>query len=128
MAKISLNINHPDVTQQDINTLEMYLNGLPSSTVETISHNTSSFSTWLSEKNYSLYRRLSPYINEIFEQLKDFCESVLIGVGKVYVGTVLTPVVGVYEGIKEGLNNGLEAGVKKGFKAMGDFLNDLINN
>ena len=127
MAKISLNINHPDVTQQDINTLERYLNCLPSSTVETISQNSSSFSSWLRGKNYSLYRTISPYISEILVQLKDFCESLLIGVGKVSVGAVGAPIVGLYEGIKEGLDNGLEAGVKKGLKAMGDFLDEVFS-
>ena len=127
MAKISLNINHPDVTQQDINTLERYLNGLPPSTVETISHNTSNFSTWLREKNYNLYRRLYPYIDEIFNALKNIASDILEGVGKGAAAVVFTPIVGVIEGVAEGFENGLEAGVKKGFKAMGNFLDDLLS-
>lgn len=127
MAKISLNINRPDVTQQDINTLERYLNGLPPSTVETISHNTSSFSTWLREKNYNLYRRLHPYIDEILNELKNIVSDILEGVGKGAAAVVVTPIVGIIEGVAEGFENGLEAGVKKGFKAMGNFLDDLLS-
>lgn len=127
MAKISLNINHPDVTQQDINTLERYLNGLPPSTVETISHNTSSFSTWLREKNYNLYRRLHPYIDEILNALKNIASDILDGVGRMSAAVIVTPLAGIYEGVKEGFENGLEAGVKKGLKTMGDVLDDIFS-
>lgn len=127
MAKISININRPDVTQQDVRTLENYLNGLTAATSENIRQNTGNFSQWLKGKDSRLYKTLSPYISEIFAQIKEFFENILIGAAKIYAGAVCTPMVGIYEGVKEGLNNGLEAGVKKGFNAMGNFLDELFN-
>lgn len=107
--------------------IQSYFNSLTESTQKTVSSNKDSFKSWLRNSYFGLYLKVSPYIDEIWSQVKEIATGLLEAIGVGAAAVVATPIIGVVEGIKEGLDNGFEAGVSKAFKSMGEVLDDLFS-
>lgn len=121
-VKVSDNIDANTAKQ-----IENYFNGMTDAQKQHVVSSKDSFSYWLNNRAPHIYRKVASYIDEIWRQVEQVLEDVLIGVTKGAAAVVFAPIVGVIEGVAEGFENGLEAGVKKGFKAMGNFLDDLLS-
>lgn len=121
-------IDVPDMPQELASQVERFLNGERQAGNRIATENVSAFSNWFERKNPTLYRKVKPYIDKLFDAIKEFGEG-LKAVGeaalKTYASVAVTPVVAVVEGVKEGFNNGLEAGFNKAKDEAKKFLKDL---
>lgn len=88
------------IDAQTARQIQNFFNGLSDAQKQQVASNKDSFSYWLNNRAPQIYRKVSAYIDELWEQIESVLEDIVEGLAIGAAVVVAAPIVGVVEGVK----------------------------